>query len=78
MTAHTGMASHNLEEEEATHFIPPRLRSGRIYFSFAAIGAVVQSKPTHDNEALKPHRQTIDTPLPPYFIPSRRVASVQN
>lgn len=47
MTSHAGMTSHNLEEEEATHFIVPRSWSGRIYFSFAAIRAALQSNPTH-------------------------------
>jgi hypothetical protein len=40
VTAHAGMATYNLEEEEATHFIAPGLRLGRVDFSVAAIRAV--------------------------------------
>jgi hypothetical protein len=49
MTAHAGMASHNLQEEEPTEFIPPRRRPGSEYFIPAAIGAVIPSNPTHED-----------------------------
>jgi hypothetical protein len=48
VTAHTGIASHDSQEKEATHLIVPRPRSGRVYFSLAAIRAVIQSNPPHD------------------------------
>jgi|HubBroStandDraft_1064217.scaffolds.fasta_scaffold00190_38 hypothetical protein len=53
VAAHAGMASHYLEEEQATHFIVPRSGSGPVYFSFAAIRAALQSNPTH-NKPLNP------------------------
>jgi hypothetical protein len=43
VTAHAGMASHNLEEGKTTHFVVPRSWSGRAYLSLAAIRAVLQS-----------------------------------
>jgi hypothetical protein len=49
MMTHTCVASHNLEEEESTPFIPPCRRSGRIYFVIlAAIRAGVQPNSRHD------------------------------
>jgi hypothetical protein len=54
VTAHAGMASHNLEEEQATHFIPPSSWPGFVYFSFAAaIRAAQHSDPAH-NKPLNP------------------------
>jgi hypothetical protein len=50
---HPGMASHNLKEEQTTHFIAPRSWSGSVYFSLAAIRATLRSNPTH-NKLLKP------------------------
>ena len=47
VTVHAGMTSHNLEEKNPAHFIEPRFWPGRVYFSFAAIGAALQSDPTH-------------------------------
>jgi hypothetical protein len=47
------MASQDLEEEQATHFIAPRSWSGRVYFSAAAIRAALQSNPPH-NKTLTP------------------------
>jgi hypothetical protein len=68
MAAHARMTSHNLEEEEATQFIPPSLWSGRIYLIFAAIRAALQSNPTHNE-----HPSSAG-----HFTPHRGVASVQD
>ena len=43
------MAPHNLEEEEAAHFVVPTLRLGHVYFSPAAIRTIMQPNSTHDD-----------------------------
>src|SRR6266496_5965840 len=45
------MAPHNLEEEEAAHFVVPTLRLGYVYLSFAAIRTITQPNSTHDDIA---------------------------
>ncbi len=72
VTSHAGVASHNLDEEEATDFIVPRSWPGRIYVRFAAIRAVLQANPAHSNETLKPRGQPID--IPRFRSTSPRVA----
>ena len=72
MTSHTGVASHNLEEKEATDFIVPRSWPRCIYVRFAAIRAVLQANPAHSNETLKPYGQPID--IPQFRSTSLRVA----
>jgi hypothetical protein len=53
VTVHTEMASYKLQEQKPTRFFPQRTRSGRVYFFFlAAVGAVIESNPMHD-ETLK-------------------------
>ena len=58
MTEQACMASHNLEEKEATHFIAPRFYLGRVDFSLAAIRAVLQSNPPHDETLVVPRFHT--------------------
>src|SRR5579859_5940849 len=53
VTAHAGMASHDLEEEKTTHLVVPRSWSGRVYLIFAAIRAAFQSDSAH-NQLLNP------------------------
>ena len=55
MTMHTGVASHNLEEEEPTQFLPQTLRLGGIYFVIAAaIRTGVQPNSAHAGTSALP------------------------
>ncbi|HXM12089.1 MAG TPA: hypothetical protein VN946_19215, partial [Terriglobales bacterium] len=61
VTAHAGMASHNMKEKEGTQRIRPSLQSRQVYFIFfAAVRALTQSNPAHDNKTSAPanHQRT--------------------
>jgi hypothetical protein len=57
------MAPHNLQEEETTEFIPPCRWLGSEYFILAAIRAVIQSDPTHDNLSSQTGKELHTGPL---------------
>jgi hypothetical protein len=69
VTTHAGMAPHDLEKEEQTHFITPSLRSERVQlFSLATMGAFVQSNFTHDDSTITSRSAVvlgITTPVAP-------------
>ena len=53
VAAHAGMTPNDLEKEEQTHLIAPRLRSGTVQlFGLATIGAFVQSNFTHEDSTI--------------------------